>query len=73
MRLLSLSKSGDNYLVKARTIRRIFGITISTTVQEYINRVNENEWYSIEGKKITDYRKTQLDKWLKDHQRFIEH
>ena len=72
MRLLSLTKRGDSYMVKAKSFRKILGITVSTTVQEYIYPVNESNWYSIEGKIVNDFRKKQLDKWLKDHQRFIE-
>ena len=60
-------------MVKAKTFKRFLGLTLSTTVEEYICPENEDSWYNIEGKKVVNFKKKQLDRWLKDHKRFIEH
>ena len=72
MKLINLSKKGDTYTVKAISASKIFGITLSNTVQEFIKPLGEEDWYNIEGRKVSQKKKFILDKWLKDHQRFIE-
>ena len=72
MRLINLSKKGDTYTVKAKTSYKLFGLTLSSTVQEYVKPVSEENWYDIQGKKTSEKKKMLLNKWLKDHKRFIE-
>ncbi len=72
MRLINLSKKGDTYTVKAKTSSKLFGLTLSSTVQEYVKPVSEENWYDIQGRKVSEKKKMLLNKWLKDHKRFIE-
>ncbi|MCG9970361.1 hypothetical protein [Christiangramia crocea] len=72
MKLINLSKKGEAYTAKAKTSFKLFGITFSSTVQEFIKPVSEENWYDFEGRKVSENKKIILNKWLKDHQRFIE-
>lgn len=71
MRLINLSKKGDAYVVKAQKLFRILGISIGSNFQEFIKKDGDHYWYTAEGKKVKPKNSRILDKWLKDHQRFI--
>lgn len=72
MKLINLSKKGEMYSVKAQTSFKVFGFNISHTVQEFVRPFSEDNWYDLEGRKVSEKKASILNKWLRDHQRFIE-
>ncbi len=73
MRLVNISKSGENYLIKASHYIKVLGIEIYSKVKTYKLTNNEKQWQRLGSSKKVSSRKTaKLNKWLKDHQKFIE-
>lgn len=72
MKLITLGKNKDSYIIKARKSYKFAGLTFKTTVQEFSCPIDEKDWYNIHGKKISEKNKKLLNSWLKDHQKFIE-
>lgn len=72
MKLINLSKKDEGYKLRALILFKFLGITIFTTEREFLFKENEKTWYTSKGKKVSDNKRIMLDKWLKDHKRFIE-
>lgn len=72
MKLITLGKNKDSYIIKATKSYKFAGQTFKTTVQEFSRPLNEQDWYDIHGKKISGKKQKLLNSWLKDHQKFIE-
>lgn len=71
MRLINLSKKGDTYVVKALQFFRILGINLWSNTAEFRKEDSSANWYNADSKKVGPRTSKILDKWLKDHQRFI--
>lgn len=73
MRLVNISKVDDAYLIKASVPYKFLGIEFMASDRLYKKKENEDDWNEAEtGKKVPINRKLKLNKWLKDHQKFIE-
>lgn len=73
MKLVNISKSGENYLIKALHSFKLFGLIFYSKVKTYKLSKDEEHWYLMDSKEEVSVReKTKLNKWLKDHQKFIE-
>lgn len=72
MKLVNLSKQDGNYKLRALIPFKILGITLTNSVREFIYREKDSSWYTLKGKKVSKNKRMILDKWLKDHKRFIE-
>lgn len=73
MKLINISRTDDGYLIKALISLKIFGIHIASLIREYTTSKDDNHWYDANShKKVSKRQKLKLDKWLKDHQKFIE-
>lgn len=72
MKLITLGKNKDSYTVKAKKSYKIGGQTLTTSIEEFICPIEQNEWYDIHGKKVSEKKQKLLNNWLKDHQKFIE-
>ena len=73
MKLINISKSGDTYVVKALHPVRILGIQIFSFVKIYRLSEDGNYWFEEKSKKkVSRYKIIKLEKWLKDHKKFIE-
>lgn len=72
MKLVNLSKQDDTYKLRALIPYKLLGVTLTSTAREFIYREKEGSWYTSKGKKVSENKKMMLDKWLKDHKRFIE-
>lgn len=73
MKLINISRTGDTYLVKTLIPYRIFGIQIASEIKEFKKSAKDKAWYTINGnKKASKVQRIKLEKWLKDHQKFIE-
>ena len=73
MKLINISKSGNTYTVKALHPVKIFGIQMFSYVKSYALSEDHKYWYEIKSdKKVSRSKSLKLNKWLKDHQKFIE-
>lgn len=72
MRLVNLSKKDDTYMVKAIIPFRILGLTIASPARVFIYQEKNNNWKTSKGGKVSKKKKMILNKWLRDHKRFIE-
>jgi len=72
MKLITMSKTDTAYTVKARKTLRIAGQELKSNIMEYTFSLDRKEWYTSQGKKVSSNKKKYLNKWLKDHQKFIE-
>lgn len=72
MKLINLGKSEDGYYAKAVSSYKISGITINKVVQRYNKPFDANNWFDINGKIVTKRKTRILNKWLKDHKKFVE-
>ncbi|MUP42876.1 hypothetical protein [Christiangramia aestuarii] len=72
MKLVNISKPEDTYIVKVLHTYKLFGLSLSSYVKAYACSNDEN-WYEVKnGKKVSRNKSVKLNKWLKDHQKFIE-
>ncbi|SDR76828.1 hypothetical protein [Gramella sp. MAR_2010_147] len=73
MKLIKVSQTRDAYEVKVLISYRLFGIRIFSTEKSFVKKYNHDEWYQKDDhSKASQEKKMKLDKWLKDHQKFIE-
>lgn len=73
MKLINISRTGDTYLVKTLISYRIFGIQIASEIKEFKKSSKDDNWYTVNGdQKASKGQRVKLEKWLKDHQKFIE-
>ncbi|TBW26401.1 hypothetical protein [Gramella sp. KN1008] len=72
MKLVNFSKKEDAYVAKAITSVKIFGISLSSTTQQFVKPLSEETWYDFKGHEVSENKQILLDKWLRDHQRFLE-
>lgn len=72
MRLLSITRKDEAYKVKAEIERKFLGAFIGSRIREYTKK--DKGWYELgNGKPVTNEERRMLDRWLKDHRKFIEH
>ena len=72
MKLVNISKSDEKYIIKALITYKVLGISLFSSVKSYAYN-EEKDWYELKtGKTPSKSKILKLDKWLKDHQKFIE-
>ncbi|QYA26363.1 hypothetical protein G3I01_12885 [Gramella sp. MT6] len=73
MKLINVSKNGDGYSIKAINSYKIMGIQLYSTIKTYKLSETNSEWIELSsGREVAKKKKVKLDKWLSDHQKFIE-
>jgi hypothetical protein len=73
MKLVNISKSGNTYLIKAVIPLKILGLEIASKIRVFSLTEEHNEWFdSKTGQKASRSKVAKLDKWLRDHQKFVE-
>ncbi|PTX43000.1 hypothetical protein C8P64_1524 [Christiangramia gaetbulicola] len=73
MKLINVSRNNEGYIVKALLSYRLLGLQLFSRVKVYELKESHNAWYEASSKKKVSKRKRlKLNKWLKDHQKFIE-
>jgi len=73
MKLIKVSKSENTYQIQALISYEVLGIPLPSKERSFIKQEGDNNWYNIKShKKVSEKRQLQLNKWLKDHQKFIE-
>lgn len=74
MRLINLQRTDDAYVAKAEITLKAFGVALGQKSKIYIKKQSENEWREKKtSKKVSSREATHLNKWLSDHQKFVEH
>ncbi|WP_037314703.1 hypothetical protein [Salegentibacter sp. Hel_I_6] len=74
MRLVYLQNIDDAYVAKAEISVKAFGLSVRRKTKIFTRKTSENIWREEKSNKIASKRETAfLNKWLKDHQKFIEH
>ncbi|MGY5846632.1 hypothetical protein ACW6QP_04370 [Salegentibacter sp. HM20] len=73
MKLLRITKQGENYKVRSEVPVRVLGISLGTRLVDYLYLTSENKWVlAVSKKPAGKFAQKKLNKWLKDHKRFIE-
>ena len=73
MKLVNISRSENTYEVKALHPIKILSIHIMAFIKTYKLSDDHTYWYNLNSeKKVSRKQRFKLDKWLKDHQKFIE-
>lgn len=74
MKMINISRNGDNYIIKTINSTRVLGKDMFSKNKSYKQNKNDEEWYELSSEKaVSAEKKIKLDRWLKDHQKFIEH
>jgi hypothetical protein len=74
MRLVYLQNTDDAYVAKAEISIKAFGVALGQKSKIYIRKDSENIWRERKtNKKVAKKEATHLNKWLSDHQKFVEH
>ncbi|PRX40635.1 hypothetical protein [Salegentibacter salegens] len=74
MRLINLQRTDDAYVAKAEITLKAFGVALGQRSKIYIRRESENAWREKKtNKKVSQKENAHLNKWLSDHQKFVEH
>ncbi|MBZ9632497.1 hypothetical protein LB465_17080 [Salegentibacter sp. LM13S] len=74
MRLVHLQNTDNAYIAKAEITLKAFGVALGQKSKIYIKKDSENTWREEKTNKKVSYKKTvHLNKWLADHQKFVEH
>ncbi len=73
MQLINILKTGETYQINALHTVKLLGVNLFSRSRSYSFSEENNEWYEIKsGKRISSQAEIKLNKWLKDHQKFIE-
>ncbi len=73
MQLVNISKTGDTYTVKALKTFKLLGLQLFSKVTSYTISPQDKDWCAADkAGDISEKTKIKLNKWLRDHQRFIE-
>lgn len=74
MKLVNLQNTDDAYVAKAEITLRAFGVALGQKSKIYIRKEFENTWRERRtNKKVSPKEAAHLNKWLNDHQKFVEH
>jgi hypothetical protein len=74
MRLVHLQNTDNAYVAKAEITLKAFGVALGQKSKIYIRKDSENTWREEKtNKKVSKREAAHLNKWLDDHQKFVEH
>ena len=74
MRLVYLQNTDEAYVAKVEITIKIFGVAFGEKIKTYIKRDSENTWRDEKtNKTVSEREAAHLNKWLNDHQKFVEH
>ncbi|WP_298247075.1 hypothetical protein [uncultured Christiangramia sp.] len=73
MNLVNISKEENCYKIKSVKYVKVFGTTLYSYDKIFVKQTESNQWINKNtNKEATQAESLKLDKWLKDHQKFIE-
>ncbi|TDN79839.1 hypothetical protein DET49_13521 [Salegentibacter sp. 24] len=74
MRLVYLQNTDKAYVAKAEIFIKVFGVGLGRKTKVFIREDSDKKWREEKTNKIASRKESAfLDKWLKDHQKFVEH
>ena len=74
MKMINISRNADHYIIKTIDSVRMLGKDMFSRNKTYQKKFSDDTWYeSNSDKAVSEQKKLKLDKWLKDHRKFIEH
>lgn len=74
MRLIYLKNRENAYVLKAEIITRFLGISLGKRSKVFIRKDSDKKWREKESNKVASKKEIgYLNKWLSDHQKFVEH
>lgn len=73
MKLIKISKSKNTYEIKTLISYKLLGIRLISTERSFVKKEGEYDWYEMGKKqKASEEKRLKLERWLRDHQKFIE-
>ncbi len=73
MKLINVSRNNEVYSIKTLHSYRLLGLQFLSRVKVYVLNESNTAWYEASSrKKVSEKKALKLNKWLKDHQKFIE-
>jgi len=73
MKLIKVLKFNDRYEITALITYKFLKIQILSVEKVFIKKENKDYWQDAKNhEKVSVSNKLKLDRWLKDHQKFIE-
>lgn len=74
MRLVYLQNTDNAYVLKAEVTVKLMGITLGRKSKIFIRKDSDKKWREEKSGKLASRKeKAYLNKWLGDHQKFVEH
>jgi len=73
MKLIKVLKTNNTYEIKTLITYRFLNIRFLSLEKSFIKNKEENSWIETKShKRAPKEKELKLDKWLKNHQKFIE-
>ena len=73
MNLVNISKEESCYKIKSVKYVKVFGVTLYSYDKLFVKETESAQWINQNTKKkATQAESFKLNKWLKDHRKFIE-
>ncbi|MCB7480264.1 hypothetical protein [Christiangramia sediminis] len=73
MKLIKISKSKNIYEIKTLISYKLLGKRLISIERSFVKKENEDDWYEKQkGLKASEVKRLKLERWLRDHQKFIE-
>lgn len=74
MKLVYLQNADNAYVLKAEVTVKLMGITLGRKSKIFIRKYSDKKWREKKSGKLASRKeKAYLNKWLSDHQKFVEH
>jgi len=73
MNLVNISKEESCYKIKSVKYVKVFGVTLYSYDKLFVKETESAQWINVNtNKKASQAESIKLNKWLKDHRKFIE-
>ena len=74
MRLVYLQNTDNAYVLKAEITVKLLGVSLGKKSKIFIRKDSDKKWREEKSGKLASRKeKSYLNKWLSDHQKFVEH
>ncbi len=72
MKLLRVSRESKGYVVEALRSIRVFELKIAEKKITFQKNIDNGTWTHENGKGVTRLQEKTLQRWIRDHQKYIE-
>ena len=74
MKLVYLQNTDNAYVLKAEVTFKFLGVSLGRRSKIFIRKYSDKKWREEKSGKLASRKeKAYLNKWLSDHQKFVEH